>query len=151
MRSQYAKLQTVTVAVVVLLGACSQEDHAPAAAERPAPTLTTPAVRMVADPPPPFTYWAPEGSTVRNHPSEPGIWIAEAATGARTFYFGDQCHASQRQAWVGQSVDALPKKPDGQAWRIACSACVVNSDLQRDRLSVTYDADTRRVVDVTCS
>ncbi len=60
-------------------------------------TIAKPNVVMAADPQPPFTYWAPENSTIRNHPHQPGIWIAESKDGSRKFYFGDQCHASKFQ------------------------------------------------------
>ena len=38
--------------------------------------LATPNVVMEADPLPPFTYWAPESATIRNHPRMDGVWIA---------------------------------------------------------------------------
>lgn len=136
---------------LTLLGACSSEPEVPVATHPAASSgLATPVVTMAADPPPPFTYWAPEGSTIRNHPNDQGAWIAERADGTRKFYFGDQCRASERQGWVGQSVDTLPQTPSGQKWRTACTTCAVTSDLQRDRLNISYDETTRRVVEVSC-
>lgn len=55
--------------------------------------LSEPKVIMGADPLPPFTYWAPENSKIRNHPRLPGVWIAETADGPRIYYFGDGCRA----------------------------------------------------------
>lgn len=143
-----SKLITFASALT-LLGACSSEPEVPA---HPVASnmLATPVVTMAADPPPPFTYWAPEGSTIRNHPNDQGAWIAERADGSRKFYFGDQCRASERQDLVGQSIDALPQTLSDQKWRTACTTCEVTSDLQRERLNVSYDETTRRVVEVSC-
>lgn len=133
------------------LGACSVEHEAPGVGSTAWPNaLATPTVTMAADPPPPFTYWAPVGATIRNHPREAAIWIAETADGSRKFYFGDQCRASQRQSWIGQSVEALPRAPHDQVWRIACSTCAVTSDLHRDRLNISYDEVTRSIIEVSC-
>ncbi len=112
--------------------------------------LATPAVKMEANPPPPFTYWAPEGSTIRNHPREPGIWIAEVADGSKTYYFGDQCRASERQDWVGQRVETLPKPAVDAIWRIGTTTSAQTSDLRRDRLNISFDEATRRIASVAC-
>lgn len=112
--------------------------------------LARPNVVMAADPQPPFTYWAPEGSTIRNHPREPGIWIAESADGSRKFYFGDQCHASKFQRFVGQSRDALPAKPADAKWRLTCSTCAATSDLDWRRMNVSYDAQTHVIDAISC-
>lgn len=141
-----SKLITLASAIT-LLGACSME---PAARPAASNALVKPAVTMAADPQPPFTYWAPEASTIRNHPNDQGTWIAERADGSRKFYFGDQCRASERQDWVGQSIDTLPQTPPDQKWRTACTTCEVTSDLQRDRLNISYNEATRRVIEVSC-
>jgi hypothetical protein len=86
---------------------------------------------MEADPQPPFTYWAPEGATIRNHPRDPATWVAESGDGSRTYYFGDQCRASEHQDWIGQSVEALPAPPVGSVWRVGCTTCAQTSDLKR--------------------
>ncbi|WP_146119514.1 hypothetical protein [Phyllobacterium phragmitis] len=112
--------------------------------------LAEPKVVMEADPPPPFTYWAPENSTIRNHPRDPLTWIAETEGGSRLYYFGDQCRASQFQHFVGQPVDALPDKPAGATWRMACSTCAVTSDLGRERMNVSYDEDSRAITSISC-
>jgi hypothetical protein len=80
-------------------------ENAPAAKSAHA----TPNIVMTADPQPPFTYWAPAHSTVRNHPRQPGIWVAESKDGSRNYYFGDHCRASEFQSLVGKSVDALQR------------------------------------------
>lgn len=133
--------------MITLLSACSVE---PAARQAASNALGTPPITMAADPPPPFTYWAPEASTIHNHPNDQGTWIAERSDGSRKFYFGDQCRASARQGWVGQSVDTLPQTPSDQKWRTACTTCEVTSDLQRDRLNISYDEATRRIIEVSC-
>lgn len=112
--------------------------------------LAEPNIVMVANPAPPFTYWAPDGSTVRNHPEQPGIWIATTADGSRKFYFGDRCRASDYQDYLGRSVDVLPEKPDGALWRMACSTCVVESSLAPQRMNVTYDQQTRIINEISC-
>jgi hypothetical protein len=110
----------------------------------------SPSVVMAADPQPPFTYWAPARSTVRNHPRQPGIWVAESKDGSRKYYFGDQCRASEFQSFVGQSVDALPVRPANAKWRLACSTCAVLSDMDWMRMNVTYDQQTRTINDISC-
>ncbi len=137
--------------VATFVGACSAEHENPVVAPGATPiTLATPRVSMAADPPPPFTYWAPEGATIRNHPRDPGAWLAESRDGSRKFYFGDQCRASEHQVWIGQSVDALPQAPRDQNWRVACKTCAVTSDMRRDRLNISYDEATRRIFEVSC-
>jgi hypothetical protein len=75
----------MAVAVMPGLISCTSAEVAPVAAS----ALAKPNVIMAADPPPPFTYWAPENSTIRNHTRQPGIWIAESEDGSRKYYFGD--------------------------------------------------------------
>jgi hypothetical protein len=116
--------------------------------EPPAPEapLATPSVIMEADPPPPFTYWAPEGSVVRNHDVE-GIWTADL-DGLRTYYFGDGCGASRLQRLVGQPVEAVPS--DTAGWRIVHTREAVTQDLRRDRTNVVYNEATRLILSVSC-
>lgn len=116
----------------------------------PQSLLAQPNVVMAADPQPPFTYWAPENSTIRNHPRQPGIWIAESLDGSRKFYFGDKCRASEFQRFVGQAVDALPAQPAGATWRLSCSSCARTSDLDWERVNISYDQKTRTIDDISC-
>lgn len=116
----------------------------------PSEVLAEPDVIIDADPEPPFIYWAPEGSTIRNHPHDPMIWIAESADGSRKYYFGDQCRASQFQGFVGEPLDSLPKKPADVTWRMACSTCAVTSDLGRERMNVFFDENSRIISSISC-
>jgi hypothetical protein len=136
----------MAVAFVPAMISCTFAEVAPVAAS----PLATPNVVMAADPRPPFTYWAPENSTIRNHPREPGIWIAETPSGSRKYYYGDQCHASEFQRFVGQSVDALPEKPVNATWRLTCSTCMVTSDLGWKRMNVSFDQQTKVISDISC-
>ena len=113
-------------------------------------SVAKPDVVMAANPQPPFTYWAPEGSTIRNHPDQPGIWIAETTDGAREFYFGDRCRASEFQRYVGKSIDALPEKAAGATWRLICSTCAAESDLHPERMNVSFDQETRMISGISC-
>lgn len=119
-------------------------------------TTTTPAqqsepkVIMEADPLPPFTYWAPENSTIRNHPRLPGVWITETADGPRIYYFGDRCRASEFQGFIGKQLDALPERPADATWRMTCSICAVTSNLGRERMNVFYDDDSREIISISC-
>lgn len=107
-------------------------------------------VSVRADPAPPHTYWAPTGSVIRNHPTSPGIWVAEDATGERVaYYFGDDCGAGERQVWVGQPREVLPNLTAGRLVRLIEPDMVVTSDLIFDRLNVSFDSQNR-VVDVSC-
>ncbi len=101
-----------------------------------------------ADPPPPFTYWAPAGSVIRNHPN-PGIWVAYV-DGRQTgeYYFGDQCRASEHQDLIGRPVRSLPN-PTPLNWRVSCETCAVTQDLRGDRLNVLFDQDNI-VTKVSC-
>lgn len=136
----------MAVAFVPAMISCTSAEVAPVAAS----PLATPNVVMVADLRPPFTYWAPENSTIRNHPREPGIWIAESPDGSRKYYYGDQCQASEFQRFVGQPLDALPTKPADATWRLSCSACARTSDLGWTRMNVSYNQETRRIDDISC-
>ncbi|MGK6313627.1 hypothetical protein [Neorhizobium sp. DT-125] len=136
----------MAVAFVPAMISCTSAEMAPVAAS----PLATPDVVMAADPRPPFTYWAPRNSTIRNHPRQPGIWIAESPDGSRKYYYGDQCRASKFQRFVGQSVDALPEKPADATWRLTCSTCMATSDLGWKRMNVSYDQQTRMINDISC-
>lgn len=111
--------------------------------------LSEPKVIMEADPLPPFT-WAPENSTIRNHPRISGVWIAETADGLRIYYFGDRCRASEFQGFIGKQLDAFPERPADATWRMACSICAVTSDLGRERMNVFYDDDSRKITSISC-
>jgi hypothetical protein len=136
----------VVVASMPGLISCAAAEVSPAATSE----LARPKVIMAADPQPPFAYWAPENSTIRNHPRQPGIWIAESPDGSRKFYFGDQCRASDFQRFVGKPLDALPAKPADATWRLACSTCASTSDLGWTRMNVSYDQKTRTIDDISC-
>ncbi len=136
---------TGLVTMVALIGCGAAQERQVAETD-----LATPNVVMGADPHPPFTYWAPQGSTIRNHPRDPLTWIAESADGSRKYYFGDQCRASAFQRFVGRPLDALSEKPVGAVWRMACSTCAVTSDLGRDRMNVVYDEETRAITEISC-
>lgn len=135
---------------VALIAGCSTERDAGAPDAAPSPALAEPTVVMAADPAPPFTYWAPEGAVIRNHPREPDIWIAEGPNDARRFYFGDACRASERQDWIGQDLEAIPPAAPAEDRRVVCTACARTSDLDRQRTTIDYDAETRRVTAVSC-
>ncbi len=144
------KIATSMIAVALVAAACtSSEDRqagiVPAAADLPQPNVV-----MEADPPPPFTYWAPDGSTIRNHPRIEDVWIAEVADGQDRYYFGDQCHASRYQQFVGRPLADMPPAPEGSVWRIYCSTCAATSDLGFERLNVNYEEQTRKIVSISC-
>lgn len=106
-------------------------------------------VVMEADPAPPWTYWAPEGSTVINHPRHEGVWIAEDGEKS-TYYFGDQCKASEYQGFIGQTLDRFPRADFGDKLRTACTECAVTSDLWFDRINVWFDNETDVIEEVSC-
>lgn len=110
--------------------------------------LPQPNVTIAADPPPPFTYWAPEGSTIRNHPN-PGIWNAFVDGRNVATYFGDACRASAFQAYVGQKVQSLPPPPSGVDVRLSCESCAVNDDLRPNRMNVIHDS-AETIVRIAC-
>jgi hypothetical protein len=112
--------------------------------------LPEPLVVMEADPPPPFTYWAPEASTIINHPNGEGIWIAEQYGKRAPYYFGDQCKASEYQQFVEQPLDSFPKPRKDQVWRFACTECAVQQDLAFHRMNISFDDDTKIIESVSC-
>jgi ABC-type amino acid transport substrate-binding protein len=158
------RLKLILAATFAALTACSPgvaDPPPPAAPVAPSPLAIAPAptppvtptpapltppeprlnVRVLADPAPPFTYWAPDGSVIRNHPTVPGIWVAQSdGRQSGVYYFGDRCKASERQGLVGQPVQSLPK-PTPADWRVSCAQCPVTDDLRRDRLNVVFDAN----------
>lgn len=113
--------------------------------------LAEPNVVMEADPPPPFTYWAPENSTIRNHPRVEGVWTAEIEGQPTRNYYGDQCRASEFQHFVDQPLEGLPEQASGASWRMVCTeTCAMTSDLRRERMNVLYDEETRRITSISC-
>lgn len=117
--------------------------------EAPAFQLPRPNVVVEADPPPPFTYWAPEGAVIRNH-GNPGVWVAYVEGRNVAYYFGDQCRASEWQRFVGQPLSVIPEPPEGVSIRTSCSTCAVTDDLRRDRINVVFEEATQRVVGIAC-
>lgn len=141
-----AGMLTTSIAAMMALIGCDPAQETPLVEAE----LDAPMVMMEADPLPPFIYWAPENSTIRNHPRLEGVWIAEIEGQPTHYYFGDQCRASELQHLVGQSLDALPGKPADATWRMACSTCAVTSDLIRERMTVSYDDDSRLITSISC-
>lgn len=118
--------------------------------DKPAFVLPLPAVIMAADSPPPFTYWAPGGSTIRNHPNVPGLWLAEMESGARKTYFGDACGASGYQHLVGQHWPTASAMPPATEIRTFCTTCPRTDDLRPGRINVTIDETTSVVTEIAC-
>lgn len=110
--------------------------------------LAQPNVTIAADPAPPFTYWAPEGSTIRNHVN-PGIWNAFVDGRNVATYFGDACGASGYQAYVGQPLKSLPPPPNGVDMRLSCETCAVNDDLRPNRMNVIHNS-AETIVKIAC-
>lgn len=112
--------------------------------------LAEPRVVMLANPAPPYTYWAPEGATIRNHPTQPGVWIAEVGGEPGPYYFGDRCGAARRQAWVGHPIAEFQGDLPANA-RVYSIEEVVTSNLVRDRLNVLLDRPGGVVRSVDCN
>lgn len=112
--------------------------------------LPEPQVVMLADPPPPYTYWAPEGAAIRNHPTQPGIWIAYIGGETGPYYFGDHCEAARRQAWVGRPIEQFAAELPSNS-RVYASGQAVTSNLIWDRLNVMLDKPGGVVLRVECS
>jgi hypothetical protein len=112
--------------------------------------LARPNVVMAADPPPPYTYWAPAGSTIRNH-GNPGIWVAEVNGRQVATYFGDDCGAAQQQTWIGLSRKAIPAAlPEAQR-RVFEEGEPVTQDLRPNRLNIVIDPKTQTVTRIYCA
>jgi hypothetical protein len=147
------RIQAMAFVAQFVLLACapppstSSPPPAPAAVEPPF-ELARPNVVVEADPPPPFTYWAPEGSTIRNH-GNPGIWVAHL-DGRQIIYFGDSCRASEWQRYIGQPLRALPPAPAGMTIRTICTTCANTDDLRQDRINVVFEEDTQRITEIAC-
>jgi hypothetical protein len=148
----------IAMACFAVLNACapsapppSSEVRIPADIRDEAPPfeLAQPNVVVEADPPPPFTYWAPEGAVIRNH-GNPGLWVAYLDGRSVEIYFGDQCRASEWQHFVGQPLGAVPEPPAGISVRTSCSTCATTDDLRPDRINVVFDESSQRVVEIAC-
>lgn len=143
--------QTIAIFLAAIaMASCTSGPSIADGISRPADNLPQPKVVIEAVSAPPFTYWAPAGSTIRNHPRQSGVWIAEVDGQAQRYYFGDQCHTSRYQNFIGQPVEALPAPPSGAVWRVTCSTCAVTSDLGWARMNIAYDEDTRRILEIGC-
>ena len=109
-----------------------------------------PGVTIAADPAPPFAYWAPEGSTIRNHPSSPGIWIAEGE-GDAVYYFGDACGASRYQIdTVGTDRAAIEGLPVEVEVRDYVQGDALVQNLVPTRLNVERDGPGGRILSISC-
>lgn len=139
-------LRFIILAALAMSCAPPREAAAPSAAPF---ALAQPKVVVEADPPPPFTYWAPEGATIRNHPNGPGLWNAYVDGRNVATYFGDACRASAFQAYVGQPLKSLPPPPNGVSVRTSCETCAVNDDLRPNRMNVIHD-DAETIVRIAC-
>ncbi|WP_333836098.1 hypothetical protein [Novosphingobium sp.] len=130
--------------------ACAPADRQQQSVSTISFALARPKVVIEADPPPPFTYWANEGSTIRNHPRQAGIWIAQAVGQPGRYYFGDQCHASRYQHLVGRPLADMPEAPQGQVWRTHCSSCAVTQDLAMTRMNISFNEKSRTIDAIAC-
>jgi hypothetical protein len=131
--------------------ACSPPP-APVASAAPSAALfvlAQPNVTIAADPAPPFTYWAPEGATIRNHPNVPGLWQAFVGGKNVATYFGDACGASRLQAYVGKPLQSFPPSAPGAEVRTACETCPVHDDLRPSRINVIHD-NAETIVKIAC-
>ena len=148
-------MSKLAFAMLLFLGlvgasACSQRETPP---EPPAASfeLPRPAVEMRADPAPPFTYWAPEGAVITNHPDVEGIWFADVNGRRVATYFGDQCRASELQRYIGSPLQSFPSSaPAGMELRLSCTTCAMNQDLRRNRINVLFDEATQRIERIEC-
>jgi hypothetical protein len=146
-------MRYVFLTLIVALAACSAETTPDSAPATPAPApfaLPQPHVVMQADPPPPQTYWAPEGSTIINHPDVPGIWYATRNGDRVETYFGDACHASDYQRFVGQPRASMPQPPADTELRTSCTTCPVHSDLRANRINVLFNEQTQVIEKIAC-
>lgn len=134
---------------MLTLIACAPTTPPPQTAVAQPFQLAQPDVRIEADPAPPFTYWAPAGSIIRNH-ANPGIWVAFLNGRNVATYFGDQCHASDWQHLVGAPLSRLPPAPEGTSLRTSCASCAVNSDLRPNRINVRFEEATSTIVEIAC-
>lgn len=143
-------------ATALLLAGCSAGERA--SDPLPEIALARPDVIVEADPPPPYTYWAPAGSTIRVHPNLragrglPVSWIAEKGGRPLSYYHGDQCGAAAYQRFVGHPVMTLEQAgpPEGATLRLVCTQCAMLSDLGYGRMTVVFDDETRIVSDISC-
>lgn len=137
-------------AALVMVTACSPADGQGPDRPQVSPNLPPPDVILQADPPPPFTYWAPQGATIRNHPRQAGVWIAQAEGRPDQYYFGDRCQASRYQRFVGRPVAEMPDAPQDAVWRTHCSTCAVTQELAPHRMNISFDAKTGTIVAIAC-
>lgn len=125
----------------------------PATASPPPPADEAPptpqGVTVRADPPPPFTYWAPPGSVIRNH-GNPGQWLAFVNGRQVKSYYGDACGASRLQSWIGKPVDGFPAQTPPVELRVSAEGDPVIQDLRPIRLNVIHDRQTRRIIEIAC-
>ena len=120
-----------------------------AGAETAAPG-PAPGVTIVADPAPPFAYWAPEGSVIRNHPSSPGIWIAEGE-GDAVYYFGDACGASRYQIdTVGTDRATIENLAAEVEVRDYVQGDVLIQNLVPTRINIERDGPGGRILSISC-
>lgn len=140
----------VTGAAVLMLAACTSSDGQQNGQITAPIELSVPDVVMEANPAPPFTYWAPEGSTIRNHPRISSVWIAQSVGHPDRYYFSDQCQASRYQQFVGRPLAEMPEAPEGAIWRTHCSTCAVIGDLGLERMNISFDESTETIDAIAC-
>ena len=136
-------------AAVLMTGACTLADGQQNG-RAAAPTLPTPEVVMEADPAPPFTYWAAEGSTIRNHGRQAGVWVAQLPGQTDRYSFGDRCQASRYQQFVGRPVAEMPASPGAAEWRTHCTTCAVTQNLAWTRMNISFNDRTGTIEAIAC-
>jgi len=73
---------------------------------------------------------------------------ADAQPPARTAADLSTCRAGHLAGYVGRPYKQLQKiRPDA---RYVCSTCPMTMDFRADRLTVTYDAKTKRIKQLRC-
>lgn len=149
---EFGRVTGLLIGLAVLAACQSQEEQPPATVaveqSQPIPLLPDdlhrPNVVMQADPEPPFTYWAPPGSTIRNHPTSSGIWFAEVQVEQRPTYFGEDCGAYRWQDLIGEPIAPLRVAFAGA--RISGPGQPITADLRFERLNILTDKQGRVLV-----
>lgn len=122
--------------LALFVSACTSSDEQQQSISSTPVKSAEPRVVIEADPAP-FTYWAPEGSTIRNHPRNPAIWVAQVAGQPERYYCGDRCQASRYQHLLGRPLTEMPDPPKKAICRTHCSTCARTSDLGWARMNIS--------------
>jgi hypothetical protein len=79
------------------------------------------------------------------------LLLAQLPSGAALAQPAEACGAERWRGFVGRTVGAMQRRlPPGPRARYVCRGCPMTMDFRPDRLTITFDRESRRVLALRC-